>query len=82
MALVGPRPPLPEEVGHYTLEERRRLDIKPGLTGKWQVSGRSDTTFSQQVKLDLEYIESHSIWGDLIILLKTIPAVLLGKGAY
>lgn len=82
MSLVGPRPPLPEEVSNYTLEERRRLDIKPGLTGIWQVSGRSDTTFTQQVKLDLEYIESHSIWGDLMILLKTIPAVLLGKGAY
>lgn len=82
MSLVGPRPPLPEEVSHYTLEERRRLDIQPGLTGKWQVSGRSNTTFNQQVKLDLEYIESHSIWGDLVILIRTIPAVLLGKGAY
>ncbi len=82
MTLVGPRPPLPQEVQLYTLEERRRLDITPGLTGLWQVSGRSDVAFPDQVRLDLEYIESQSLWLDFIILLKTIPAVIFGKGAY
>lgn len=82
MSLVGPRPPLAEEVAKYTLEERRRLDIVPGLTCIWQVSGRSDIPFDQQVKLDLQYIQSQSFWLDLKILLKTIPAVILGRGAY
>lgn len=82
MSLVGPRPPLPEEVEKYTLAERRRLDILPGITGIWQVSGRSDVPFPEQVQLDLEYIRSQSLWLDLKILLKTIPAVILGKGAY
>ncbi len=82
MSLVGPRPPLPEEVAKYTLEERRRLDIIPGLTCFWQVSGRSDIPFDEQVKLDLQYIQSQSIWVDLKILLKTIPAVIFGRGAY
>lgn len=82
MTLVGPRPPLPEEVAKYTLEQRRRLDVVPGLTGLWQVSGRSEIPFKQQVQLDLEYIESQSIWLDIKILLKTIPAVIFGKGAY
>lgn len=82
MSLVGPRPPLPSEVARYTLEERRRLDITPGLTCIWQVSGRSDIPFDKQVQLDLEYIESQSILLDLKLLLKTIPAVILGKGAY
>ncbi|MDP1835568.1 MAG: sugar transferase [Chlamydiales bacterium] len=82
MSLVGPRPPLPSEVEKYTLAERRRLDIVPGLTCIWQVSGRSDIPFQEQVQLDLEYIRSQSFWVDLKILLKTIPAVILGKGAY
>jgi lipopolysaccharide/colanic/teichoic acid biosynthesis glycosyltransferase len=82
MSLVGPRPPLPEEVALYTLEERRRLDVKPGLTCFWQVSGRSEIPFDKQVQLDIRYIESQSIWLDLKLLIKTIPAVLLGKGAY
>lgn len=82
MTLVGPRPPLPEEVAKYTLEQRRRLDVVPGITGLWQVSGRSEVPFKQQVQLDLEYIESQSIWLDIKILLKTIPAVIFGKGAY
>jgi lipopolysaccharide/colanic/teichoic acid biosynthesis glycosyltransferase len=82
MSLVGPRPPLPQEVALYTLQQRRRLDITPGLTCIWQVSGRSDIPFSKQVQLDLKYIESHSLWVDFILLLKTIPAVLFGKGAY
>jgi lipopolysaccharide/colanic/teichoic acid biosynthesis glycosyltransferase len=82
MSLVGPRPPLVSEVEKYTLEERRRLDVKPGLTCIWQVSGRSDIPFAKQVKLDVEYIESQSLWLDIKLLLKTIPAVILGRGAY
>jgi lipopolysaccharide/colanic/teichoic acid biosynthesis glycosyltransferase len=82
MSLVGPRPPLVEEVSLYSLEQRKRLDVAPGLTCIWQVSGRSDIPFSKQVKLDIEYIESQSFWLDLKLLLKTIPAILFGKGAY
>lgn len=82
MSLVGPRPPVPREVAEYTLADRRRLDIIPGLTCIWQVSGRGDIPFNEQVKLDVQYIESQSLWLDFLILLKTIPAVLLGKGAY
>lgn len=82
MSLVGPRPPLPSEVREYTLEERKRLNVKPGLTCIWQVSGRSDIPFEQQVSLDKAYIRSHGFLSDLVILLKTIPAILSGKGAY
>jgi len=82
MSLVGPRPPLPAEVDEYQLSDRRRLETKPGITCLWQVSGRSDIPFDQQVELDVEYIESQSLWKDITILLKTIPAVLLGRGAY
>lgn len=82
MSLVGPRPPLPMEVAYYTIEERRRLDIVPGLTCIWQVSGRSEIPFSKQVKLDIQYIESQSFWLDIKLLLKTIPAVIFGRGAY
>ena len=82
MSLVGPRPPLPMEVARYTLADRRRLDVKPGLTCIWQVSGRGDIPFDQQVQLDVQYIESRSVWLDIQLLLKTVPAVLLGKGAY
>lgn len=82
MSLVGPRPPVPKEVAQYTLSDRRRLDAVPGLTCYWQVSGRGDIPFDQQVELDVQYIESQSLWTDLKILLKTIPAVLTGKGAY
>lgn len=82
MSLVGPRPPIPAEVAHYNLEDRRRLEVKPGITCFWQVSGRSQLNFDKQVELDLQYIESRSIWVDFKILLKTIPAVLFGKGAY
>ena len=78
MTLVGPRPPLPSEVEKYTLRDRRRLDVKPGLTCIWQVSGRGDIPFSEQVELDIKYIDSQSLW----LLLKTIPAVLFGRGAY
>ena len=82
MSLVGPRPPLPSEVAKYTLEDRRASDVKPGLTCIWQVSGRSDISFSKQVQLDLEYIESQSLWLDIWLLLKTVPAVLFGREAY
>jgi lipopolysaccharide/colanic/teichoic acid biosynthesis glycosyltransferase len=82
MSLVGPRPPLPQEVTGYSLADRRRLDVTPGLTCIWQVSGRGDIPFDEQVKLDVEYIESQSLWVDVKLLLKTIPAVLLGRGAY
>jgi exopolysaccharide biosynthesis polyprenyl glycosylphosphotransferase len=81
MSLVGPRPPLPREVENYAPADRRRLAITPGITCLWQVGGRSEIDFSGQVKLDVLYIESQSFWGDLRILLRTIPAVLSGKGA-
>ena len=82
MSLVGPRPPVPQEVALYSLADRRRLDVKPGLTCIWQVSGRAELDFRQQVELDAQYIHSHSLLFDLKLLLRTIPAVLLGKGAY
>jgi lipopolysaccharide/colanic/teichoic acid biosynthesis glycosyltransferase len=82
MSLVGPRPPLPQEVARYTLADRRRLDVKPGLTCIWQVSGRSELAFDKQVSLDVQYIDSHSLWLDVALLLKTIPAILSGRGAY
>jgi lipopolysaccharide/colanic/teichoic acid biosynthesis glycosyltransferase len=82
MSLVGPRPPVPREVAEYSLADRRRLDAIPGLTCIWQVSGRSDIPFRQQVQLDVHYIESQSLRLDVKLLLQTIPAVLFGKGAY
>jgi len=82
MSLVGPRPPVPSEVDQYSIQDRRRLDVKPGITCIWQVSGRSEIAFAEQVELDVDYIESHGFITDLKILFKTIPAVLFGKGAY
>ncbi len=82
MSLVGPRPALPDEVNKYSLSERRRLEVIPGITGLWQVGGRSEIDFQGQVTLDVQYIESQSFWGDISILLKTIPTVLFGRGAY
>ena len=82
MSLVGPRPPVPSEVQQYTLDDRKRLEVKPGLTCLWQVSGRSDIPFKQQVRLDQEYIRAMGLWNDLVILLRTIPAILTGRGAY
>lgn len=82
LSLVGPRPPVPREVARYTLADRRRLSVKPGLTCIWQVTGRSEIPFERQVELDVEYIQSQSVWLDLQLLLKTVPAVLLGRGAY
>ncbi|MGD9818012.1 MAG: sugar transferase [Desulfomonilaceae bacterium] len=82
MSLVGPRPHPTTDVSKYSLEHRRRLDITPGLTCFWQVSGRSEIGFEKQVDLDMQYIESQSLWLDIILLLKTIPAVIFGRGAY
>jgi exopolysaccharide biosynthesis polyprenyl glycosylphosphotransferase len=82
MSLVGPRPCLPREVALYTLEQRRRLEVLPGITCFWQIGGRAEIDFSGQVQLDVQYIESHSFWCDIKILIKTVPAVLFGKGAY
>ena len=82
MSLVGPRPPLPEECTHYGEREMGRLLVKPGITCNWQVSGRSDLDFDTWVALDLEYIETWTLRQDVALLLKTVPAVLTGKGAY
>ena len=82
ISLVGPRPATVTEVSQYNLNERRRLDITPGITCIWQVSGRGDIPFKKQVKLDVIYIETCSFFIDLKILLLTIPAVISGKGAY
>lgn len=78
MSIVGPRPPIPYEVEDYELWHRKRLDMKPGITGLWQVSGRNRLTFEEMVKIDLYYIENWSIWLDLKIILLTLPAVLRG----
>ena len=81
MSLVGPRPPLPQETVVYTPHEARRLSVMPGITGLWQVSGRSDLSFAEWIALDLEYIDRRSLWLDLVILLRTLPAVLSRQGA-
>jgi lipopolysaccharide/colanic/teichoic acid biosynthesis glycosyltransferase len=82
MSLVGPRPPLPAEVATYDDELRRRLVVKPGMTGLWQVSGRSDLPWPEAISLDLKYVENWSITVDLQILWKTVRAVATGAGAY
>ena len=82
MSLIGPRPPVPSEVMHYTMEDRKRLLVRPGMTCLWQISGRSDLPFQQQTRLDKEYIVSRSLKQELLILLRTVPAILSGKGAY
>jgi lipopolysaccharide/colanic/teichoic acid biosynthesis glycosyltransferase len=82
MSLVGPRPPLPVEVVRYTLADRERLVVTPGLTCIWQVNGRSEVPFPEQVKMDLDYIRKPGLWTDLWLLLKTLPAVIRGRGAY
>ncbi len=81
MSLVGPRPPIPEEVAKYTWDQRRRLSVRPGLTGLQQVSGRSDLSFDQWVELDLAYIDNWSLMLDFRILLRTFEAVVLARGA-
>jgi len=82
MSLVGPRPYIPEESVLFKAPYTARFNILPGITGPWQVSGRSDVTFNQMCLLELQYLKSWSIWADLKILLMTIPCVLLKKGAY
>ena len=82
MSLVGPRPPLAKEVNQYELWQRRRLSMRPGITCLWQVSGRNKISFDQWMKLDLQYLDNWSLWLDFKILVKTIPAVLFGRGAY
>ena len=82
MSLVGPRPPVPREVASYKAAHLRRLRVKPGITCLWQVAGRAEIDFEGQVRLDLEYIHSAGFFTDILILIKTVPAVLFGKGAY
>jgi lipopolysaccharide/colanic/teichoic acid biosynthesis glycosyltransferase len=82
MSLVGPRPPVPREVEQYNLRDRQRLGCIPGLTCIWQVSGRGDVPFPEQVEMDLDYIRNRNFLLDIKLILLTIPAVLTGKGAY
>jgi len=82
MSLVGPRPPLPREVAAYELDAMRRLRVRPGLSGLWQVSGRSDLSWDDSLRLDLWYVDNWSLVLDLQILSRTVRAVLQGKGAY
>lgn len=81
MSLVGPRPPIPYEVEMYKPWHHQRLETTQGITGLWQVKGRSATTFDEMVKLDLEYIENRSLWQDIKLLVLTVPAAIIGKGA-
>ena len=82
MSLVGPRPHLPSELEAYQAQDFRRLDVRPGMTGLWQVSGRAEKSFKEQMTLDLYYVDHRSIWLDMLIVLKTLPAVVFGRGAY
>ena len=83
MSLVGPRPPIPYEIEHYRIWHRRRImEIQPGITGLWQVTGRSSTSFDDMVRLDLQYLHNWSVWLDLKIILKTPWAIISTKGAY
>ncbi|MGC8833657.1 MAG: sugar transferase [Armatimonadota bacterium] len=82
MSLVGPRPPLPHEVEMYEPRYLRRLDVKPGLTCLWQVSGRNELSFEKWMELDLYYVENRSLLLDIEILFRTIPAVVSARGAY
>lgn len=82
LSVVGPRPPLPEEVAQYSLSDRKRLQVKPGITCLWQIHGRSEIPFERLVSLDMQYIQSQNPLKDIVIIIKTIPAVLFGRGAY
>jgi lipopolysaccharide/colanic/teichoic acid biosynthesis glycosyltransferase len=82
MSIVGPRPALPAEVNRYEPWHRRRLEARPGLTCLWQISGRSHIGFDEWMRLDLEYLRTRSLWTDLMIVAKTIPAVMTRRGAY
>lgn len=82
MSLVGPRPPIPSEVEKYNNWHMQRLSVKPGITGIWQVNGRSDLTFEEMVRLDVQYINGWSLWLDIVLLIRTMPAVIAKRGAY
>ena len=82
MSLVGPRPAVPSEVDRYSPSDRLRLQTQPGLTCIWQVSGRGELSFEQQKEMDIQYIQEQSLWLDLCLLVRTVPAVLSGRGAY
>ena len=82
MSIVGPRPPLPSEVAKYEPEVRRRLLVKPGITGPWQISGRSELSWEDGVRLDLYYVENWTIIGDLVLIWRTIKAVFTQRGVY
>ncbi|MCK9554458.1 sugar transferase [bacterium] len=82
MSLVGPRPPIPKEVAKYEPWQMRRLSMRPGLTCLWQISGRNEIGFDEWMKLDLKYLDNWSLWLDFMILMRTIPVVIFGKGAY
>jgi lipopolysaccharide/colanic/teichoic acid biosynthesis glycosyltransferase len=81
MAIVGPRPPVPKEVAQYSPSQRRRLSVRPGLTCFWQVSGRNQISFEEWMRMDLDYIDRWSLGLDILLILKTIPAVVLSRGA-
>jgi lipopolysaccharide/colanic/teichoic acid biosynthesis glycosyltransferase len=82
MSLVGPRPTLPQEVKQYEAWHRRRFSMRPGLTCLWQIKGRRDIKFAEWMKMDLEYLDNWSLWLDMTILVRTIPAIFFGHGAY
>ncbi|MFP4522534.1 MAG: sugar transferase [Fibrobacterota bacterium] len=82
MSIVGPRPPLVHEVENYNEHQKKRLSVKQGITGLWQVSGRSNVYFDRMVNLDIYYIENRSLWLDIKIILKTIPEIFIHTGAY
>ncbi len=82
MSLVGPRMIAPDEIPKYGAGIHKRLSVKPGMTGLWQVSGRQEVSYDKRIELDLHYVDNWSLWLDLVILLKTIPAVLGMRGAY
>lgn len=82
MSIVGPRPPLVREVKEYSLYDKQRLLVRPGITGLWQVSGRNSLSFHQMVELDIQYIKNLSLWNDLKILIKTVKVVVLAEEAY
>jgi lipopolysaccharide/colanic/teichoic acid biosynthesis glycosyltransferase len=82
MSLVGPRPEESQIVARYSTWHRERLMAKPGITGPMQVNGRGDLPFEERARLEIEYIEHYALWRDLVILIKTLPAVILGRGAY
>ena len=82
MSLIGPRPTIPVQVAQYTERQRGRLAVKPGITGLWQVSGRSDLSWDETLALDLRYVDNWSLAGDLEVMTRTVRAVVDGRGAY